>query len=96
MKDWLRDCECKFASGARLLPAVPVYNLEPMKHLLILSALLAGLVINVAAAEKKVVDIKDAKGQAVGTATIVNKGTGVKISLDLKSLTPGEHGRSKE
>ena len=67
------------------------YNLDPMRHLLILSALLAGFVINAAAAEKKVVDIKDAKGQAVGTATIPNKGAGVKISLDLKGLTPGEH-----
>ena len=81
----------KFAGSARLLSAVPDYNLQPMRHLLILTALLAGFVINAAAAEKKVVDIKDAKGQAVGTATIVNKGTGVKISLDLKSLPPGEH-----
>ena len=82
----------KFAGSTRLLSAVPDYNLQPMRHLLILTALLAVFVINAAAAEKKVVDIKDAKGQAVGTATIVNKGTGVKISLDLKSLPPGEHG----
>ena len=59
---WMR-----IAGSAGLLLAVPDYNLDPMRHLLILSALLAGFVINAAAAEKKVVDIKDAKGQAVGT-----------------------------
>lgn len=38
------------------------------------------------------VEMKDAKGQSVGTATISdNKGGGVKIKLDLKNLPPGEH-----
>jgi Cu-Zn family superoxide dismutase len=37
------------------------------------------------------VELKDAKGQAVGTATITGKGTGVDIALDLKGLPPGEH-----
>lgn len=37
------------------------------------------------------VDMKDAKGQSVGTATITGKGSGVEIALDLKGLPPGEH-----
>ena len=45
------------------------------------------------AAEKPVkVDIKDAKGASVGTATISpGKPSGVTIKLDLKGLPPGEH-----
>ncbi|HYL37285.1 MAG TPA: superoxide dismutase family protein [Bryobacteraceae bacterium] len=45
------------------------------------------------AANKPVtVDLKDAKGQSVGTATISdNKGGGVKIQANLKGLPPGEH-----
>jgi len=39
------------------------------------------------------VDMKDAKGQSIGTATISAKksGQGVDIKLDLKGLPPGEH-----
>jgi Cu-Zn family superoxide dismutase len=37
------------------------------------------------------VDIKNAQGESVGTATIAPSGSGVKIKLDLKNLTPGEH-----
>jgi superoxide dismutase, Cu-Zn family len=45
------------------------------------------------AASKSVkVELKDAKGQSVGTAVVSdNKGGGVKIKLDLKNLPPGEH-----
>src|SRR5581483_3988519 len=45
------------------------------------------------AANKPVtVQLKDAKGQSVGTAIVSdNKGGGVKIKLDLKNLPPGEH-----
>lgn len=41
---------------------------------------------------KKVVELKDAKGESVGTATLSEspKG-GTKIQLKLKNLTPGEH-----
>jgi len=36
--------------------------------------------------------LKDASGGSVGSATVTeNKGGGVKISLDVKSLPPGEH-----
>lgn len=41
--------------------------------------------------KKKVVELKDAKGNDVGTATIVAKGTGVEVKLALKGLPPGEH-----
>ncbi len=40
---------------------------------------------------KKTVELKDAKGNSVGTATIVSKGKGVEVKLDLKDLPPGEH-----
>jgi Cu-Zn family superoxide dismutase len=41
--------------------------------------------------KKKVVDLKDAKGTDVGTATITSTGSGVEVKLDLKNLPPGEH-----
>jgi len=41
--------------------------------------------------KKKTVELKDAKGNGVGTATIVSKGQGVEVKLDLKDLPPGEH-----
>jgi superoxide dismutase, Cu-Zn family len=37
------------------------------------------------------VDIKNAQGESVGTATISPSGKGVRIRLDLKNLSPGEH-----
>ena len=44
------------------------------------------------AADKPVtVSLKDADGKDVGSAKISDKGTGVKIALDLKGLPPGEH-----
>jgi superoxide dismutase, Cu-Zn family len=39
----------------------------------------------------KTVELKDAKGNDVGTATIVSKGAGVEVKLTLKGLPPGEH-----
>jgi Cu-Zn family superoxide dismutase len=44
------------------------------------------------AANKPVtVDMKDAKGESVGTAVLSDSNGGVKIKLDLKNLPPGEH-----
>src|ERR1700684_4114881 len=37
------------------------------------------------------IDIKNAQGQSVGTATLSEAPHGVKISLDIKNLPPGEH-----
>lgn len=41
--------------------------------------------------KKKTVELKDAKGADVGSATIISKGQGVEVKLDLKNLPPGEH-----
>jgi superoxide dismutase, Cu-Zn family len=43
------------------------------------------------AATKKTVELKDAGGNEVGTATIQAKGSGVEVKLDLKNLPPGVH-----
>jgi superoxide dismutase, Cu-Zn family len=37
------------------------------------------------------VELKNANGESVGTATITTAGKGVRIKLDLKNLPPGEH-----
>lgn len=45
-----------------------------------------------AAQGMKPVELKDAKGASVGTATIsAASGGGIAIALDVKGLTPGEH-----
>jgi Cu-Zn family superoxide dismutase len=38
-----------------------------------------------------VVDIKNAAGQSVGTATLTDAAPGVRIKLDIRALPPGEH-----
>ena len=62
-----------------------------MKDLLLLAALTAALAIPATAAPKKVVELKDSKGQSVGTATLQKKGEGLKVKLALKGLPAGEH-----
>jgi superoxide dismutase, Cu-Zn family len=37
------------------------------------------------------VDLKNAQGDSVGTATLSTAGQGVRIKLNLKNLSPGEH-----
>ena len=37
------------------------------------------------------VELKNAQGESVGTAMLSKAGNGVRIKLDLKNLTPGEH-----
>jgi Cu-Zn family superoxide dismutase len=44
-----------------------------------------------ASAKPFTVDIKNVQGQSVGTATLTPAAKGVKISLDIKNLPPGEH-----
>ena len=44
-----------------------------------------------ASAKPLVVNIKNAEGQVVGTATLSPAASGVKIVLDIKKLPPGEH-----
>src|SRR5215475_8869909 len=44
------------------------------------------------AADQKTVELKNAKGESVGTATLEeSKDNGVTLNLDLKNLPPGEH-----
>jgi Cu-Zn family superoxide dismutase len=65
----------------------------------IIAAAVAGLLGNAVllAADKPVkavkVELKDAKGESVGIATIAaaKNGTGVTIALNVKNLPPGEH-----
>ena len=38
------------------------------------------------------VELKNAKGESVGTAMLTDTGKGVSIKLDLKNLPPGQHG----
>ena len=44
-----------------------------------------------AAAKPLTVDIKNVQGQSVGTATLSSAPKGVKITIDIKNLPPGEH-----
>jgi Cu-Zn family superoxide dismutase len=44
-----------------------------------------------AASKPVTVDIKNAQGQTVGTAALTPAAKGVKITLDIKNLPPGDH-----
>jgi Cu-Zn family superoxide dismutase len=52
---------------------------------------LFGAALYAAVAKPVTVQMKDAQGQDIGTATISEMKTGVKIQLNLKNLPPGEH-----
>jgi superoxide dismutase, Cu-Zn family len=76
------------------------YNSPVMKFKLVVStlAVVTALTLCTAAGfaqtkpvKKKTVELKDAKGTGVGTATIVSKGQGVEVKLALKNLPSGEH-----
>jgi Cu/Zn superoxide dismutase len=43
------------------------------------------------AAKPVTVDLKNAEGQSVGTATLSQAPHGVRIKLDIKNLPPGDH-----
>ena len=62
---------------------------------IVAAIVLAGLMSYVSAqhAGGHVVELKNANGESVGTATItaINKKGGVRIKLDLKNLPPGQH-----
>jgi Cu-Zn family superoxide dismutase len=62
---------------------------DPMLKFAIAAGLGAAVLF---AAEKPVkVEMKNAQGQSVGTATVSPTKSGVSIKLDLKNLSPGEH-----
>jgi superoxide dismutase, Cu-Zn family len=44
-----------------------------------------------AASKPVTVDLKNAQGQSIGTAVLTPAAKGVKITLDIKNLPPGEH-----
>lgn len=54
---------------------------------------LAVLILSYATAQPNAVtvEMKNAQGESVGTATVSSTGKGVRIKLDLKNLPPGEH-----
>jgi len=59
-----------------------------------LMVLCGALMVGAAAKDKlakKTVELKNAKGESVGTATLSASSQGTKIKLDLKNLTPGAH-----
>ncbi|HYX28550.1 MAG TPA: superoxide dismutase family protein [Pyrinomonadaceae bacterium] len=59
----------------------------------LMTAALALLLVVYVTAKKggTTVELKNAQGESVGTATISAAGKGVRIKLDLKNLPPGEH-----
>jgi len=65
--------------------------------LLIMAAIILGGLLSYVSAQHMgghTVELKNASGESVGTATItaINKKGGVRIKLDVKNLTPGQHG----
>lgn len=60
---------------------------------LLAAVLLSITVLAQAGSDRKTaqVEMKDAKGKSVGTATLSQAKEGVEIKLDLKNLPPGEH-----
>jgi superoxide dismutase, Cu-Zn family len=69
-------------------------HLSVVRKLIVATSLALGVTAAFAQAKpvtKKSVELKDAKGNSIGTATIVSKGKGVEVKLALKGLPPGEH-----
>jgi superoxide dismutase, Cu-Zn family len=58
---------------------------------LIAAALLVFLLSYASAQKRFTVEMKNAQGENVGTATLTPAGHGVRIRLNLKNLPPGEH-----
>jgi Cu-Zn family superoxide dismutase len=60
---------------------------------LLVVAIAATCLVSYAAAPMSgvTVELKNAQGESVGTATLSTAGHGVRIKLDLKNLPPGEH-----
>jgi Cu-Zn family superoxide dismutase len=62
-----------------------------MRKILVAAAVSVGLTCAAAAQQATKVDMKDAMGKSLGTATLTQGSNGVNIALDLKGLPPGEH-----
>jgi Cu-Zn family superoxide dismutase len=59
--------------------------------MLFVAAASLGAMVASAASSPVTVNLKDAKGESVGTAVISEEKDGVKIQLNAKALPPGEH-----
>ena len=59
----------------------------------IIAAMIVGSLLSYVAAQHTghTVELKNAQGESVGTATLSEAGKGVRIKLDLKNLPPGQH-----
>lgn len=59
----------------------------------IVAGIIIGGLLSYAAAQHKghTVELKNAQGESIGTATLSEAGKGVRVKLDLKNLPPGEH-----
>lgn len=65
---------------------------KPFITWLIAAVFIGGLLSYVAAQHTgHTVELKNAQGESIGTATISAAGKGVRIKLDLKNLPPGQH-----
>ena len=60
-------------------------------RLLLLLTLLSLIALSLGTAAQTVVELKDAQGRSVGSATISPAAEGVSIALELKDLPPGQH-----
>lgn len=65
------------------------------KHFIawIIAGIIVGSLLSFVSAQHSghTVELKNAKGESVGTATLSQAGKGVRIKLDLKNLPPGSH-----
>jgi Cu-Zn family superoxide dismutase len=58
----------------------------------LITIIMATCLLSYARAPQSVtVELKNVSGESVGTATLSSQGKGVRIKLDLKNLSPGEH-----
>lgn len=59
----------------------------------LIGAIMATCLISYATSRQSgfTVDLKNAQGDSVGTATLSTAGRGVRLKLDLKNLAPGKH-----
>lgn len=62
----------------------------------IVSGIIIGLVLSFAVAQQQqphshTVEMKNANGESIGTATLTEAGKNVRVKLDVKNLPPGDH-----
>ena len=62
-----------------------------MPRLLAAAAIAALVSVSLAAQKGPTVELKNAQGESIGTATLSAGTNGVTIALDVKNLAPGEH-----